>query len=400
MTGDRDPIDEWRQLSARAARMSGYRRARRRSVRMLPTGLGVGIGVVALVVAAAGLALRPSPEPGANEPVASSTDDGMFRLELTTPRGTFGPGYPIAPVARVTYLGPDHAIAVSHSHSRLVFQVEEVDSKRRMEGGSRLSCESTNLVKDEPLDVPFGKSGSPTNDPREGFDRAWYEDPTLTLPIGTWRITANMNFGVGGCRSDHVLHVSNVIRVVAATSDGPVVDVAQDDAFRLELSVPRRTYRPNEAIDPAATVTFLGPAAETVIRGWSIVPFEIEEVDGPRTFYPALPASCGTSTMRRDTPLTFPFVKYGLVDGPFGRAWYADPVLRLPVGTWRIRAYTAMATDDGPAPSDGSFTCGTRGHSLQVAIVITVEGDAAPSAGDAAPSSTSPTSSSVDVRVE
>jgi hypothetical protein len=306
----------------------------------------------------------------------------MFRLELTTPRGTYEPGYPIAPVARVTYLGPDHAIGVSHSRSQLVFQVEEVDGKRRMEGGSRLSCESTNLVKDEPLDVPFGKSGSPINDPTQGFDQAWYEDPTLTLPTGTWRITANMNFGVGGCRSDHVLHVSNVIRVVPATGDGPVVDRAEDDAFRLQLTIPRGTYGPYDAIEPIAIVTFLGPAAEASIHhAGSIVGFEIEEVGGSRSLYPGITPVCATSTIRRDTPLAIPYVKSGAIGGAFDRAWFDDPALHLPVGTWRIRAYTIISTDGGPAPTDGSFTCGTTGHDLEAVNVITVTGEASPSNG-------------------
>jgi hypothetical protein len=364
----------------------------------------------ALAIVVLALALRPAtPGIGTTGPVTATAQDGMFRLELTTPQDRYEPGYTIAPVARVTYLGPDPAVSVNHGHSQLVFQVEEVGGTRRMEGGSRASCESTNLVKGEPLDVPFGKSGSPTDDPATGFDQAWYEDPRLTLPIGTWRITANMDFAVGACGIGHVLRVANIVRVVAPTGDGPVVDLAQDDAFRLELTTPRRTYRPTDAIEPVATVTYLGPAAETSIHGGSVVPFEVEEVGGPRTFYPALPASCGTSTMRRDTPLTFPFAKYGILDGVFGRAWYADPVLRLPVGTWRIHAYTTISTDDGPAPSDGSFTCGTRGHGLEVQNVVTVVGDGSPSpsptvgpspstvnAGSPAPPPTDPVSRSVE----
>lgn len=395
MTDRLDPIDAWRDVSASVAKSTGYRAGR--AARRWSAQASIGAMTVALGIIVVGLVLRPAAGIGMTGPVTAAADDGMFRLELTTPRDTYEPGYPIAPVARVTYLGPDSTIAVTHTHSQLVFQVEEVDGARRMEGGSRLSCESTNLVKGEPLVVPFGKSGSPTDPASKGFDETWYEDPTLALPVGTWRITANMSLGVGGCGgSDHALHVSNVIHVVAPIGDGPVVDVAQDDAFRLELTTRRRTYNPTDAIEPVAIVTYLGPAAETTIHGGSVVPFEIEEVGGPRTFYPALPAGCGTSTMMRDTPLTFPFAKYGLVDGPFGRAWYADPVLRLPVGTWRIRAYTTISTDDGAAPSDGSFTCGTKGHGLEATNVITVVGNVSSSEVPSFRASPSPTPPTVE----
>jgi hypothetical protein len=379
VTGRPDPIEAWRDVSASAARATGFRHGRTTGRRSGLASIGAMTAALAIVVVA--LALRPTtPGIGTTGPVTATAEDGMFRLDLTTPRDTYQPGYAIAPVARVTYLGPDAAIAVNHSHSQLGFQIEEVGGTRRMEGGSRLSCETTNLVKGQPLDVPFGKSGSPTNDPGSGFDQAWYEDPTLTLPIGTWRITVNMDFAVGECGIGHVLQVSNNIEVVAATSVGPVVDVAQDSAFRLELTTPRRTYRSTEAIEPVATVTFLGPVAETSIHhGGSIVGFDIEEVDGPRTLYGGMTAVCATSTIRADAPLTFRYSKSGSIGGVFDQAWFDDPVLHLPVGTWRIHVYTTIATDDGPAPSDGSFSCGTRGHSLEVENVITVIGDAAPS---------------------
>jgi hypothetical protein len=379
MTGRQDPIDAWREVSASAAGSTGFRPGQAVDRRSALASIAAMAAALAIVVVA--LALRPAtPGIGTTGPVTAAAEDGMFRLELTTPRDTYEPGYAIAPVARVTYLGPDAAIAVNHSHSQLGFQVEEVGGTRRMEGGSRLSCETTNLVKGQPLDVPFGKSGSPTNDPGSGFDQAWYEDPTLTLPIGKWRIAVNMDFSVGDCGIGHVLRVSNVIHVVAATGDGPVVDEAQDSAFRLELTTPHRTYRSTDAIEPVATVTFLGPAAETSIHhGGSIVGFDIEEVDGPRTLYGGMTPVCATSTIRAETPLTFTYVKSGSIGGAFDQAWFDDPVLHLPVGTWRIHAYTTISTDDGPAASDGSVTCGTRGHGLEVSNVVTVAGDGAPS---------------------
>jgi hypothetical protein len=374
-----DPIEAWRDVSASVARSTGYR-AGRAAHRW--SGLAsIGAMTVALAIVVVGLALRPATSGiGTTGPVSAAADDGIFRLELMTPRGTYEPGYPIAPVASLTYLGPDGAITVQHDTSPVQFRIEEVGGSRATGGGSRLICGSTNLIKDAPLDVPFAKAGSPTDDPAAGFDQAWYADQKLTLPIGTWRIVASIDLGVGGCTPSHHLSVANTVRVVASTGDGPVVDVAQDDAFRLELTTPRRTYTPTDAIDPVATVTFLGPAAETSIHhGGSIVGFDIEEVDGSRTLYGGTTAVCATSTIRGDMSPAFPFTKSGPIGGAFDRAWFDDPALHLPVGTWRIHAYTTITTDDGPAPSDGSFTCGTKGHGLEATNVITVAGNGEPS---------------------
>jgi hypothetical protein len=382
MTGRPDPIDAWREVSAEAARSTGYRAgpvagrvAGRRS------GLAsIGAMTAALLVIVAALALRPSAGPAANGPVDARSEDGMFRLELTTPRGEYVPGYPIAPVASLTYLGPDGTVSVHFDTAAVQFRVEEVGGSRVAGGGSRLICASTNLVKDSPLDVPFAKAGSPTDDPTAGFDQAWYLDRTLTLPVGTWRIVASIDLGVDGCAPSHHLTVSNVIHVVAPSGDGPVVDDAQDNLFRLDLTTPRRIYSPQDAIEPVATVSFLGPAAQmSIYHGGSIVGWVIEEVGGNRTMSGGMTLPCASGVIRRDTPLTFPFEKSGAIGQTFDQAWFDDPVLHLPVGTWRIRAYTTISADDGPSPSDGSFTCGTRGHGMEAANVITVVGGTAPS---------------------
>jgi len=211
-----DPIDTWRDVSARAARASSYRAEEPRRRRSAVASIAATTVAVAIVVA--GLALRPAANNGAAGPVIDRAEDGMFRLALVTPHGRYGPGAPIEPVASLTYVGPDRSILIGHDMSPVQFRIEEVGGPRSMGGGSRLVCASTNLERGVALDVPFEKAGSPTDDPASGFDRAWYEDRTLSLPVGTWRISASIDLGVGGCGSDdqlsrHRLAVANVITV-------------------------------------------------------------------------------------------------------------------------------------------------------------------------------------------
>jgi hypothetical protein len=396
VTDLRDPIEAWREVSATAARSTGYRAGR--VARRWPGLASIGAMAVALAVIVTGLALRPVSAPSASGLVAAETDDGMFRLGLTTPHATYGPGDAITPVARVTYLGPDGAITVQHAHSQLVFQVEEVDGTRRMEGGSRLSCESTNLVKGEPLVVPFTKSGSP-DDPAKDFDLAWYMDPRLTLPVGTWRIAVNMDFNVGGCGGiDHALRAANVITVVgdAAPSVGPsripsvapttspattpptvpfsnepVSGSVHDGAFRLELTTPHSVFGTQDAITPVAALTYLGPdASVTFGHADPAVVFTIGEIGGKnRQMGGGADDLCALTTLANGRPMTSPFQKGGALDTGFDITWFRDPVLHLPGGTWRIEARFAGAV---PACDIGAAQ-----HALTVENIISVVDDPA-----------------------
>jgi hypothetical protein len=254
MGGRRDPVDEWRELSARAAQATGYRPARDGSVRS-SRGVGFGVVAAAIVVVLAGLALRPlstatSSNPG---PVVASATDAEFRLTLTTPKGTYTPQDAIGPVASLTYLGPDQTATIFHATKPAQFRIEEVGGTRVMGGGTTQPCISTVLLMGTPTDVAFGKGGSPTDDPSRGFDVAWYEDPILRLPKGTWRIVASLDVTLGGCSGErHALEVGNVIRVVsgvpAPTPSVPTLSAQQPTP----LATPTPTYPVSSP--PAATV--------------------------------------------------------------------------------------------------------------------------------------------------
>src|SRR3954447_12630589 len=119
MSFNHNTIVDWSAMSAQTGG-SGYRPPEQRSTRSF-AGVGMGVAIIAVTLLIVGLALRPS---GVAGPVASvepsdlvtadsvtnSTDDGTFRLELTTPRSTYGPADAIQPVATLTYLGPDATI--------------------------------------------------------------------------------------------------------------------------------------------------------------------------------------------------------------------------------------------------------------------------------------------------
>jgi hypothetical protein len=174
------------------------------------------IGAVAAVVlvAVGGIVLRTEPPPsGPDGPLGATAEDASFRLALTTPRTTYGTEDAIEPVATMTYLGPRATETVFHAAYPIGFRIEEVGGQRLMGGGMDQPCLRTELPKGGSVVLPFAKAGSP-DAPEQGFDRAWYEDPVLRLPAGTWRIVAYLDVFIGDCGGErHQLTVANVVLV-------------------------------------------------------------------------------------------------------------------------------------------------------------------------------------------
>jgi hypothetical protein len=375
MSGDRDPVEEWRDVSRRAALATSFR-PRPRSVARWAARLSVGAGAAVVLVLVGGLVLRDQPPPtGPGDPVGATAEDANFRLALTTPRATYSPDDAIEPVASVTYLGPRATETMSHAAYPIGFQIKEVGGERLMGGGMRQPCLQTELAKGESVLLPFAKAGTPDFG---GFDRAWYGDPVLRLPEGTWQIIAYLDVHVGGCDGEgerHQLTVENVVRVVerdaaiptpSASSDRPVIATAEDASFRLTLTTPRATYSPDDAIEPVASVTYLGPqATETMFHAAYPIGFQIEEVGGERLMGGGMDQPCLRTELAKGEAAVIPFGKAGSPDDPrqgFDRAWYEDPVLRLPAGRWRIIAYFDASLGD----------CGGEPHQLTVENIILV----------------------------
>ena len=206
----------------------------------------------------------------------------------------------------------------------------------------------------------------------------------LHLPVGTWRIHAYTTISTddGPAPSDgsftcgtlgHGLEVANVITVVGDGSQPsspptePVSRSIEDGVFQLNLTTPRSTYAPDDAIEPVATVTYLGPNGETsMYHASSPVGFVIEEIGGARQMDGGIDQPCLHTAAQKGVPLAYPFEKAGTTEHGFDETWYRDPDLHLPAGTWRIRAYLDVDV------TDGTTTCGGIHHHLQVENVIAV----------------------------
>jgi hypothetical protein len=156
----------------------------------------------------------------------------------------------------------------------------------------------------------------------------------------------------------------------APTGTNGAETLVQDGAFRLTISAERPTYRTSEAIGISATLTYLGPDAtvEVMGAGNGLIGFGLRQLDGHLEMDPLWEQSCRTYPMVRGAAVAFPFVKSGGFidtdpDAAFWRAFFADKVLRLPAGNWRIEA----------SLNGYLGACGGERHQLKVSVIVRVE---------------------------
>jgi hypothetical protein len=148
--------------------------------------------------------------------------------------------------------------------------------------------------------------------------------------IGVLLVTAAL---LGGCSSEPP----------PAT---PPAAIAQGDGFVLAMTVPTDHFALGEAIDVRTSLTWAGPAPNAAIWGSGSGPvvFLFEELTGRRRMIGgAMTADCARHPYVQSVATPIPFHKSGGwnaddPDAAFYREFFADPLLRLPAGRWRVMA--------------------------------------------------------------
>ena len=128
-------------------------------------------------------------------------------------------------------------------------------------------------------------------------------------------------------------------------TDQPIVLEGRDAGFVLSMRIGSGVVDAGAPIDIAATLMWEGanPSAAIWGSGSGPVSFGLEEVDGDIVLGGAMTGDCSQDEFARLVPVPVPFQKSGgwSADDPnaaFYRAFFADPVLRLPAGRWRVTA--------------------------------------------------------------
>lgn len=362
-----------------------------------------GIGLVALVVlivAVAGITHAgplPGGAPVATGPVSTSQQSGPFELTIRSEKSEYAPGEAIGVTATLAYHGPDEAVDISHDGGTEAppwptrFGIEEpVIGDLVLSPFSDLVCGGSTLRRDSPEVAPFAKAGAFSGEgPLASAYQAYFKDPVLRLPAGTWHIYAVADFGIGHVCGEATIKLKATITILIPDERGsiptapsptpttnpldlPVGDDTQDGPIQATLESPHRQWKAGEPIDVIAGLASGDPAMSITAYGSSSlgpVAFSVRQLDGPVVITPERSAECNELlTLPLYERMEIPFKKSGTMSGAttadlYWSSWFADANLRLPAGTWEITATPAFST---------SSDCATPGPNLRPTITIVV----------------------------
>jgi hypothetical protein len=198
-----------------------------RVARRFASGLLVPVALVALlaVILGPGVGKRPTMTPAPSEsskvddgPVETTDLDGAFELTLRSAHARYGAGEPIDVEASLTYHGPGATVDICTDSGPIQFGIrEKVLGGITLEPVSRLMFDHSTLTRDVALIKPFMKSGGFSgDDPAAPSFQAFFADPILRLPQGTWHI-----YSVAASCSPAPLHFELEAEIEISVDDAP-----------------------------------------------------------------------------------------------------------------------------------------------------------------------------------
>jgi hypothetical protein len=134
-------------------------------------------------------------------PIQAQAADAEFRLVLRADGARHPVGAPIALVTELHYIGPLPQVQLAGSGSGLVIvSMSQLDGPLEIGGAATADCQRYVIGPGLPMVRPYVKNGGwDGDDPNAAFYRAFFADPLLRLPRGTWRVIATTEFFVGDC---------------------------------------------------------------------------------------------------------------------------------------------------------------------------------------------------------
>lgn len=157
-----------------------------------------------------------TPAPALDDrPVSATQSDPLFTMTVTIPHAQVETTTAIEPVARFGYVGPLGSVDVHHGAPLVYWSIRELGGQRVMSGGVDTVCLQSTLEAGRVAKQEFAKSGEVSEDPRTGFDLAWFRQPQLRLPAGRWAISATFDGYLGSCGGErHQVSATVEIEVV------------------------------------------------------------------------------------------------------------------------------------------------------------------------------------------
>lgn len=168
--------------------------------------------------------------------------------------------------------------------------------------------------------------------------------------------------------------------VVAACSATPTPEPTETNApparaedvegpFRLVFELPKTTWQAGEPIEGQAVLSLVGAGStELSGSGGGLIAFDILEVGDRRHMEAGWDSSCASHRLEAVRPIVSGIVKSGGFtaedpDADFYRAFFADPLVRLPPGDWQITAVASFVDGRG---------CAGQSYLLRAPILVHV----------------------------
>jgi hypothetical protein len=170
-----------------------------------------------LVLTLVACAAEPEPTPLVPPAITAEAALNGLSLRAVAAAGTVASGEVIEITATLAPIGPEPLKLTGARGGLVGFSVTRLeDGLTTGPPGTRLDCKAYVLTQEEPMVVPFAKSGgfSP-DDPNADFMEAYFGDPELILPPGTWRIDVRAVGHLGHeCGGDALTDLSVALVVV------------------------------------------------------------------------------------------------------------------------------------------------------------------------------------------
>jgi hypothetical protein len=163
--------------------------------------LGATAAALVLAVAVSACADAPPPDP---QPITATASGQGFALVLNVAKDRWAAGEPIDIGSTLTWTGPAATAGVwTGDPGPVAFSITQVDGPLQLGAAVATICKGTDLVRGKPLDQPYVKSlGWSEEDPHAAFYRAFANDPLVQLPVGRWRVTAEVDGFLGPCDAE------------------------------------------------------------------------------------------------------------------------------------------------------------------------------------------------------
>ncbi len=127
--------------------------------------------------------------------------------------------------------------------------------------------------------------------------------------------------------------------------------------YQLVFEMPRTDWHAGDSITGTATLSFTGSGGTDIATsGSGPIAFDFDQVGGTHHVVGLGTPDCRIGRLNAGQSISSPLGKSGVdydrTDADFSRSFFADPLVHLPAGDWKITAVASLMQQSCGPPSD------------------------------------------------